>query len=427
MAKSFIMACLILGALSAQASLWEANECKKNQGIYHNGVCLEGVLRSQAALVLGNRFRYKGGNETSIGDHVVELDARVSKDLENGPIRTIFLSVSAVPKDHVLNYNEKDEQNFHNENRLRADGFVDRPAILASVGAKLNVSSNQNLTILAGSFTANGKKPLSGKPSRYYLTAPYGLVVRYDKGIQLNYELKNRLDRILIASFSVIDGDRMSGESDVSPADSRANSYPSLSGSFEIRVAKAINEFFRRATPLLSKHDFYLGVTGTRGDAGSFPGQKRVQDDAIVYLGHQVKTQKGDFEVRVFSSWYSRNPEDDGLGRHVELVHSRGNGVEIAFRGLKSRYCLWDFYGNYHTFENHSEMPDGEFTWDDDNRIEGWTAGTSCRDFAGVENLDIGVEYGELYRHSRSGEFEGGGVYNLTFTYKFGRKGRRNR
>ncbi|MBO9665584.1 MAG: hypothetical protein J7501_02075 [Bdellovibrio sp.] len=400
-------------------------ECYLDGGILSNGVCVAATVTGQVAAVLNNDLRKHGGNETSVGDNVIEGDVKVSKNNPGARVKQIFITISAIPKNQVLDYNEKDRQNFHNANRMRADGYVDRPWFLGAIGADIDITRNQDITILAGSFAASGLAPLEGKPSRYYMTAPYGIQVRYDQGIQMNYELKEELDRVLLASFSVIDGDGVKGESNVTPFDSRANSYPSAAGTMEVRITNALRKIFTASSPYLKNHDFYIGVTGARGDTGSYPNQKRVQDDTTTYLGYMFTSKKGQAEIRVFRSEFVRNPEGNGDGTHTKLVNSHATGVEVAYRGLETQACSWDFYYNQHVFD--SEGNDGEFTNGNVRGLKGWTLGTACRNLLGVKNLSVGLEYGEATPKYKLGVKPttmafGGKQFNLTFSYKFGLK-----
>lgn len=396
--KKMILASALMmtSSLTLAQQLAPDQKCYINGGIFVQGVCIESSVSAQVAGFLANEHRRAGGNEKSVGDNVVEAELKVSKDLPNRRFKAIYIDISAVPSTQVLNYQEKNDQNYHNQNRLRADGYVDRPWLIANIGADIELSENQDLTLLAGSFEANGLHPLNGKPSKYYMTAPYGIFVRYDKGIQANYELKDELDRILLASFSVIDGDTPKGESDIDPDDSRANSYPSGSGTVELQISNALGRAFEKLGGHLKNHDLYMGVTGSIGDAGSYVGEKRRQNDTTAYMGYLLKTKKGEGEVRVFKSNYVRNPIGDGSGNHIDPVVSSAHGVEVAFRGIETKNCDWELYGNKHYFNNSSEKVDGEFTWGNTRTIEGWTVGASCKNFRNVNNLDFGVEYGEV-------------------------------
>ncbi|WP_408097066.1 hypothetical protein ACJVC5_18690 [Peredibacter sp. HCB2-198] len=421
--NSLIASSLLLAStISFAGPDLNVQECNYRGGIYTNGVCINASVSGHVAGVLGNDFRRGGGNETSMGDSVFQFDGQLSKDLDLEHLKVIFIDVSVIPKEEVLHYQEKGEQNFHNTDRFRADGMADRPWLLAKIGAGIELTDSQDLTLLAGSFETNGLNPLPGKPSRYYMTAPYGLIVRYDKGIQANYELKDELDRIILASFSVIDGDGIKGQSSVTPSDSRANSYPSYAGTVELHVANGLKRVFENLSPYLERHDLYVGVTGSSGETGSFAGEKRSQDDMTAYLGYLLKTGKGDAEIRVFQSTFVRNQINNGNGRHAPQVESGAYGVEVAFRGFETKSCDWEVYGNKHYFETNDLGPDGEFTWGDVRSVDGWTAGISCMNFKRISNLNIGAEYGMVNKYNEKEELTAGRQFSLVFNYKWGTK-----
>lgn len=408
-------------ALCGKESRIDESSCKQRGGLYYGGVCSELSLSTEVSGALLNDFRYKGGNEASYGDNVIQFDARFSKEFNRKHLKTIFIDISAVQSEAVLNYLQVEEQNEHNENRFRADGYLDRPWLLANMGAQIDLTESQELTILAGSFQANGLQPLEGKTSRYYMNAPYGLIVRYDKGLQFNYELKDKIEKVLSASLSIIDGDGIKGQSSIEPSDSRANSYNSYSGSFELQVANALKKVFSDLEPVLKNQDLYMGVTGSYGETGSYDGEKRSQHDFLAYIGYMVKTKFGDGEIRVFSANYARNPIGNGSGGHVPLVNSKAKGVEFAVRNIDARFCDVDLYGNVHEFESNDKGPDGEFTWGNTHSVKGWTGGVSCRNFAKVDNLSAGVEYGRAQTYdSNNNKLQDEKIVNIVFKYKLG-------
>lgn len=411
-------------AVQAEISA-EQKICNDKGGIFFLGTCTDLAVSTEVSGLQMNSFRYKGGNEASLGDSVVQFDARISKNFAGRRIKTVYIDISAIPSEQVLNYLETLEQNQHNENRFRADGYADRPELLAHMGMEIDLTKNQELTLMAGSFEASGLEPLDGKTSRYYMTAPYALIVRYDKGMQMNYELKDKVEKIISASFSLIDGDGVKGESSVTPSDSRANSYTSFAGSFEVQIANALGKVFTDLKPFLKNQDFYMGVTGSTGETGSFKGEKRTQDDFTAYLGYMVKTKLGEGEVRVFKSSFNRNPIGDGSGGHVPLIASKGQGVELAWRGMDLKYCDMDLYGNAHSFESNGE--DGEFTWGDVRSVQGWTAGVSCTNFRNIKNLNAGVEYGSVKTFDSNRKMLGDEkIISLVFRYKIGTPAKTN-
>lgn len=420
----FPLSLLVISSASHAISI-EEDECKYQGGIYYAGTCTYGTLSGAASLYLANEHRRPGGNEKSIGDTVFEADIRSEKNVNGKVIKTIFIDISMVPKSNVLDYQEKLEKNYHNQTRIKADGFLDRPWLLGHIGTEMELSESQELTILAGSFEANGLHPLEGKPSQYYMTAPYGLVVRYDQGMQFNYELKDKIERILLASFGVIDGDTAKGQSDLRPDDSRANSYPGYAGTLEVDITKALQRSFDGLSEYLGNHNLYMGITGSVNDAGSFKGEKRTQDDVTSYVGYVAKTPYGDGEVRVFQSQFVRNPIGDGSGKHTTLVNSNAKGVEMAVRNIPAGFCDVDLYGNIHSFQSEGDKPDGEFTWDKMNKVEGWVLGTSCKNISRIKNLNVGVEFGRNYVYDKQGKLLGensGLQFGLVMSYKIGGK-----
>lgn len=141
-------------------------------------------------------------------------------------------------------------------------------------------------------------------------------------------------------------------------------------------------------------------------------------------MGYLLKTKKGEGEVRVFKSNYVRNPIGDGSGNHVDHVYSDAHGVEVAFRGFETKSCDWELYGNKHYFKNGSDKADGEFTWGNTRVVEGWTVGASCKNFRNVNNLDFGVEYGEVNTYDAQNKpiSESGMQIGLVVSYKIGGK-----
>lgn len=425
MIRNALLTATLLSSTSLLAAInIDESNCNNRGGIYYQGVCTQASVGAEVSGFQMNGFRLSGGNEASVGDYALEFEANLSKNIGGEHFKTIFIDISLVPDEHVLDYQEKNEQNYHNQTRFRADGYLDRPWMIAHIGAEIDLSESQELTILAGSFEANGLHPLKGKASKYYMTAPYGLVVRYDKGVQFNYELKDKVEKILSASLSIIDGDGVKGQSSVTPSDSRANSYPSGSGALELQIMNALQKIAADLPINLNNHNLYLGVNGSYGDTGSYKGEKRRQNDLTTYLGYMVKTSKGEGEIRVFHSQFDRNLTNDGNGNHTPVVTSQGHGLEVAFRNFETKYCDAGIYGNYHEFE--SNAADGEFTWGEVRQVKGWTVGLSCNNFKKVKNLNFGIEYGQMDTFNQNGEeINNEKLVNVVFSYKFGTRKRK--
>ncbi|MBI5787874.1 MAG: hypothetical protein HZA78_03340 [Candidatus Schekmanbacteria bacterium] len=128
--------------------------------------------------------------------------------------------VDVVPEKSVLNFQEKNKVNFHNHNRLRADGFLSRPFLLPHL-----YYQQESFAIRLGAMKFAGLDMLEGFPTAYYAArlSPLVLSEHYDKGIRLDYNYGERFT----ISAGLIDGDWEMGEADVfSLSDSRANSSP---------------------------------------------------------------------------------------------------------------------------------------------------------------------------------------------------------
>ena len=275
----------------------------------HDDVSLKFGLNLEAMGVLVNRFREGGGNEMSIGDFLIGITLDGTYDISD--TSKIGLHFDWVPEQLVLNFADPGEVNSHNEHWLRADGYVSRPSILAHIGLEGQLSEDIRGEAKLGAFLAGGLEGLG--VSDHYLSTPAPLMhtQHYDKGIQLGLSAS-----WLRLSASVIDGDWAVGEADVfATHNSAANSYPSYAGGIE----------------LLSPWGLYAGFTGTYGDLGSNPGQKRRQDNAVVYAGGRWEH----FEVRGFGTRAWRNPEGDSSGRNVSAVRMDGYGMEATLRDIK--------------------------------------------------------------------------------------------
>jgi hypothetical protein len=365
----------------------------------------------EVAAFLQNKLRDGGGNEASYGDYVLSLDVHAAYNLEGDQkLKQVFVDVSLVNRDAVLDYMER--QNYHNQNRFRADGIVDRPTLLASIGAKFEVGESQEFIVRAGSMAVSGLAPLKGKPSSYYGTAPYGLIVRYDKGIKVDYRLKNRIGDIVKASLAIVDGDGIKGQHSVNPDDSRANSYPSAAYTLEVHPINLFSRFFDIGGALAQKVDLYVGSTGARGTTGSYDdngdGEKRAQDDTYNYMGLKFNALGKWFEARVVDGKLTRNPirKDGSLnggGSHVTQVKNKMRSYEFSVSDINIFGCDSVLYANKYKFDNTTGVADGEFTIGAQvpvTQVKGWTLGATCRN-VGFKGSDIAFEFGEWAPNNR--------------------------
>lgn len=401
------------------------------RGLYlGNGICVSGSASAQISAILANRLRYSGGNELSHGDGYFKAEAKLSKILNHETLKELSIEVSIIPKDFVNNYAQKSAQNYHNNSRFRSDGYLDEPWFKAKIETLMEYNKYNRGKFAIGIMETNGLKPLKEKASEYYMTAPYGLTVRYDKAISYGHEIGEEVSKIVEASFGISDGDGIKGESSVSPEDSRGNSYPSYFGSVRVDIMNALKEISHELATKLDGFQVYIGVTGAQGDAGSYAGEKRRQNDFLKFAGVAMPIGKdGKFEVRVFDGKYDRNIINDGNGKHSPAVKSDTSGIELAFSGFHSKNCDYEVYYNLHQFHNKSDFPDGEFTFGDIRSVRGWNLGQKCKNWLQVKNFDLGVEVGRItldnpksvgaQSSTKKHDENKGYQFNLNFSYKF--------
>jgi hypothetical protein len=276
--------------------------------------------------------------------------------------------VDWIPEQDVLHF--RNDHNGHNRDWLHADGYVSRPYVLPVVTVTF-----RDFSFDAGAFLAAGLEPLPGIPTRYYLAMPAPLLhsQHYDKGFRFAYAA-----RWLQVDASVINGDWMIGERDLfALSNSAHNSYPSYAANARIDLGGA-----------------YLGATGTIGDSGSYPGEKRRQNNLVAYLGGRRAIGRGELEARGFVAYLGRNPQGDGDGRHVEAVETLAFGLEADYR-----FPHLDFYGELWEMGRSDHGPDGEIWIRENDRAWGWGAGIRWKDPLSITSgnaLYLGLFYGYL-------------------------------
>ena len=322
------------------------------RGLYlGNGICFSGSASAQISAALANRLRYSGGNELSHGDGYFKGHAKLSKILNFETLKEISIEVTIIPEEFVNNYSQKSQNNSHNNSRFRSDGYLDEPWFKAKVETLLEYNKFNRGKVSIGILETNGLKPLAAKASEYYMTAPYGLTVRYDKAIRYDHSFGERISKIVETSFGIADGDAIKGESSVTPEDSRANSYPSYFGSVRVDILNSLKEISKELAHELDGYQIYIGVTGAMGDAGSYAGEKRRQNDMLTFGGIAFPLGKeGKMEIRVFDGIYQRNIADDGNGKHTPAVKSQTRGIELAITGFSSKNCDYEMYLNLYVW-----------------------------------------------------------------------------
>lgn len=319
-------------------------------------------LSAESSIVYDSA-REGGGNEFSFGDFY--LNPRVGYRYG-----ILELGVDWVPDLCLLNYADPKKQNSHNEHWLRADGYASRPDWLF----RISIEPVDGLRLSAGSFLSSGLKPLSGAMHYLSYPAPILLTQHYDKGFEIEYQ-----NEYVLAAISATDGDWQVGQSSAfTDPISAANSTPTVSGKLELRV-----------------WDLYMGTTGTLGDRGSYPGQKRRQSSGVAYAGYRGDWGAVRPELRMSYVMAERNPKGDGSGKHVDAVKTEGFALEGVAR-TEYRIDLWAHYWYMAT----DDGIDGEIWVVPGDRMTGWMGGVKWLDPFGVKNLWLGASGGQiLTRH----------------------------
>jgi len=352
--------------------------------------------------IVANEARKSGGGEFSMGDYIVnfKIDAAYTKGKNR-----IGLYFDFVPESSVWNYADTSKINYNNEYWMRQDGYTNRPYILTGLYARHLYDGGSFLEGKIGGFLASGLTPLDGIPNQNSLTMPIPLVFsqHYDKGIMISYSFK----KIFQIDAGLIDGDYTTGEADVYTLhDSAHNSYPSLAGALQFTPTKILPTWWENTFGQLT-----FGGTGTKGDQGSYPGEKRRQNNLTAYVDYQVPCLIGYIEVRPFATWIERNPIGDGSGKHVPPVRTRGKGIELAYRDISTPFATIDLYGHIWEMENLDNVADGEIWFASDGivsqKLKGWTTGIKFNDPFGITDNKVsyfGFSYSNI-KVDNSGSF----------------------
>lgn len=289
-----------------------------------------------------NEWRENGGSDISISDCYWNLRISSEYGWLNG-------DVDWVPSQMVLDYRSR--PNYSNGSWLRGDGYASRPSLLLSLCARYG-----QFRARVGAFKFSGIFELR-TPTEYYLfkqPPPLMHATHYDKGIEIGYS-----NSFVDISASILDGDWCMGESSVlTNLNSSSNSYPSYAANINI-----------------NKDRFIAGLSGTYGDMGSNPGDKRREDSVIGYLGY-----RGAFTLRPFVVGIFRNLSGNGFGRHDRSVDTIGYGIEGEWKGLYG--CIWNM-------ENKTGLVDNE-VWIDSLDMFGWSVGYKR---TVIEPLTVGIQY----------------------------------
>jgi hypothetical protein len=214
--------------------------------------------------VVANEFRKAAGGEFGVGEYTAGLELGV----KYGPV---WARLEAVAPGVVCDWqNEPDGANQH---WLRANGYESRPWLLPEVGGQLEVGEHR-VSLRLGGLLAGGLGGLW--EGRYYLETPPPLLhtQHWDKGFELGWEWRGVEVRV-----ACVDGDWAIGERDLFALHNSANnSYPSWGWTAQVDLVRLV-------APAWSEKigAWLVGCTGTEGDLGSYPGQKRRQENVVVW------------------------------------------------------------------------------------------------------------------------------------------------
>jgi len=298
-------------------------------------------IEGEAAAIF-NGHREAGGNEASFGDIYVNLIGDLEHKMDNC---RLGVELDEVPSGSVLNFGDPAEINKHNQHRMRADGYLNRPDVLTHIF--YNWSSEEHYVgIRLGAMKFAGLDPIEGNPTKYYAArlSPLELSQHYDKGILFEYAYKsNTLGPIFNVDVGIINGDWRMGESSVfSYHDSRANSYPGYTFTWDVYLSAFLGK------PIQEK----LGTVKFSGswmnnDIGSNGGQKIRLDHALYSLSYTTPSFSDmRFEIRGFLGDF-----EQGETWNPPLESTKVWGLEAALRNIP----LGDI-GSLALYAGYSEM-----------------------------------------------------------------------
>jgi hypothetical protein len=275
------------------------------------------------------------------------------------------------PEEQSLQFMKK--KNFHNQNLFRTDGLFIEPHLLAFL--KIDFPDDRvPISFKAGGFKAAGLESINTfTKNLYFLEQPLPLLhtTHYDKGFEVSYSGER-----LRLKLSAIDGDWKIGETNLfNMEESFQNSYPSLAGSIDFET-----------------EHFEIGASGTRGDIGSYPGEKRRKDDLAVYF----KIIFENITARVSGTVAHRNLEGDGLGRHSDPVKTYGGVFELSrIQKLPGNWGYLETTGHVWGMKNHNG-DDGEIWFNNVEKSWGWGAGIGWKRGVVRTRLFYGqIDYGK--------------------------------
>ncbi len=362
-----------------------------------------GIEGETAAIFNGHRT--SGGNEASFGDFYVNLIGYLERKMDN---RSLGIELDFVPSDSLLNFNDPTKINHHNQHRMRADGYLNRPDILTHIFYNWTLKKHY-IGIRLGAMKFAGLDPIEGNPTKYYAArlSPLVLSQHYDKGILFEYAYQsNTLDPIFNVDVGIIDGDWQMGETSVfSSHDSRANSYPGYTLTWDVYLSALLGK------PIQEK----LGTVKFSGscmknDIGSNGGQKGRLDHLLYSLTYTTPLSSVTrFEIRGFLGDF-----EQGETWSPPLESTEVWGLEAALRNISlGKIGSLDLYAGYSEMNLDSGDPAGTIWVSDSTTYEKqWQFGALLTEPFGVSNLSPFInftlrdmngldDWGTLYKHDQ--------------------------
>jgi hypothetical protein len=356
----------------------------------HNGRVLQTSFREKdwtaslgiegEAAAIFNGHRKAGGNETSVGDIYINLIGDLEHKMDNC---RLGIELDLVPSGSVLNFGDPAKTNKHNLNRMRADGYLNRPDVLTHIF--YNWSSEKHYVgIGLGAMKFAGLGPIEGNPTKYYAAglSPLELSQHYDKGILFEYACKsNTLGPVFNVNVGIIDGDWRMGEPSVfSYHDSRANGYPGYTSTWNIYLSALLSR------PVQEKFGTVkLSGSWMKNDIGSNGGQKIRLSHTMYSLSYTTPSFSDmRFEIRGFLGDF-----EQGETWGPPLESTRVWGLEAALRFIRlGDIGSLDLYMGYSEMNLDSGHPAG-IIWVSNNTTceEQWQFGAVLAEPFGAPHL----------------------------------------
>lgn len=336
-------------------------------------------IEGEAATII-NGHRKAGGNETSIGDIYINLIGDLEYNMGNA---RLGVELDWVPSGTVLNFGDPDEVNKHNQHRMRADGYLNRPDILPHIFYNWH-SENHYAGVRLGAMKFAGLDPIEGSPTQYYAArlSPLELSQHYDKGIRLDYAYKSEIHGpVFNVNFGVINGDWRMGEASVFHYhDSRANGYPGYTLTWDVYLTSLLDKPAREKYGTVKFSGSYM-----HNDIGSNGGQKIRLAHTLYALSYTTPSFSDmRFEIRGFIGDF-----EQGYTWAPPLEETSAWGLEAALRNISlSDAGSLDIYAGYSEMTFDSGDPAG-IIWITSNTTseKQWQAGARWVDPFGVPHL----------------------------------------